>query len=84
MDMSIIHGGPVDHYDHEVRQKFLQKFKASYAKTLNPMSEDDAGLMNWHVSDLVWAADSFADVFGKEQLQDVLQHLMRDESYFSE
>ena len=82
MTLNINHGDSVDQGSYEFRQDFLQKFKASYAKPLNPMSEIDEELMDWNISNLVWSADTFAYVFGKEQLRDVLRHLMRDESYW--
>ena len=78
------HGELVDPEEYELRYDYYQRFKNSYIKTLEPLSEDDRDTMVWHISDLLWAADCFADVFGKAQLRDILRYLMRDESYFSE
>ena len=69
---------------HNMRREYVQHFKRSYVATLVPMSAMAEDEVEWHISDVLWAADTCADVLGKKQLKDILLHLIRSEEYWKQ
>ena len=74
-------------FDQEVsklRDDFTERFNRSCVSSLHPLTREDQSDLEWHLSDLLWAAEGVADMFGKECLEDVLRHLLSSEDYWQQ